>query len=221
MDQAALWNRDPTSSLHGMIQADNVGVIGHSLGGFSSLLVGGMPFICDYELAPEQCDIEHMRIADYDPRCTKVARELEDPFSLKDARVKAILPPGPPIFHKDIARNAAELKTPLMIIAGDSKRFEASFPPMWAVYENARGPKHMVLIKQTDHFVIIDFILAFRSARYLFLPWFRAHFTEKTQAYKDYSVSFFDLYLKGSDRGAAVLHVPNQPFVKQVWHGEV
>lgn len=48
-------------------------------------------------------------------------------------------------------------------------------------------------------------------------PRFKQHLKEKAQAYKDYPVTFFDLYLKGDEREADILRAPD-PFVKQVWH---
>ncbi len=217
-DQAAVWNEDASSPLHDMIACDTIGMTGHSLGAWTSLLFGGMSLKYDAALCSSDFSINRGCIADHDPGCTLSARSLENPFTLRDERVKAILPMGSPIFHRNAPENAAEIKVPLLFLSGDDRRWEATVYRQKEVYDSAPSPKYMVIIKDTDHFVICDMLLGSPYTRRAPLPRFRAHFREKAQAYKDYSAAFFDLYLRGDDGKAAILKEPNQPFVKQVWH---
>jgi predicted dienelactone hydrolase len=217
-DKAAAWNQDASHALAGMLDPDNIGMTGHSLGAWTSLLFGGMSLKYDAGLCASDFDINRGCIADLDPCCTRSARFLEDPFALRDERVKAMLPLGSPIFHHDAPDNAREIKVPLMFLTGDDKRWEATVYRQKEVYDSAPDPKYFVVIKDTDHFVICDMLLASPYTRHLPRSKFRRHFQEKARVYKDYSVAFFDLYLKGDDARAGILQVPNQPFVKQVWH---
>lgn len=218
IDMVTNWSMDNSSFLYNMTDSVNVGLAGHSLGGFISLLLAGMPF--------HRGDLRHMysrgqRTSGIDIYYHSSPAECsasEDEFEFRDPRVKAVLALAPPIFHEDIAGSAARLETPLMILAGDSRYLEAYFPNMRLLYENAGGPAYFVLIRQTDHFVINDAILAMPRARYLFRPVFQRHFPEKARAYKDYSAAFFNLYLKGDDAKAGILQAPNQAYVKQLWY---
>jgi len=219
LDNAAVWNEDPLSPLYGMIDLDTIGMTGHSLGAWTTLLLGGMSLKYDESLCAGEPDINSGCLADHDPVCTRSARSLESPYALRDERVKAILPMASPIFQHHAPDNAREIKVPLMFLTGDDKRWEATVYRQKEVYDNAPSPKHFVVIRETDHYVICDMWLKSRNilARSR-QPKFKQHFQEKAQAYKDYSVAFFDLYLKGDDSKADILQAPNQPFVQQVWN---
>jgi hypothetical protein len=184
-----------------------------------------VPFLCDYELSPADCDAARMSAVDWDPCCAESVRALKNPFALKDDRIMAILPMAPPIFHKssEIGRNAARIETPLMIITGDDPRWEASFGPIWEVYDHASGPKYLVEILDTDHFVVTDNVETLPANAKKMIPGPQSnhtHFAEKARAYKDYSAAFFNLYLKGDKTGIELLHEPNQRFVKHLWYQE-
>ncbi len=217
-DKAAEWSSDRSHPLRGMIAADIIGMTGHSLGAWTSLVMGGMSLKYDAGLCEGDFDINRGCIADYDPGCTRSARSLDSPFALRDERVKAILPLGSPIFHRRAPDNAREIKVPLMFLTGDDKRFEATVYRQKEVYDSAPAPKYFVVIRDTDHFVICDMLLASPYTGHLPLHRFRGHFPQKAQVYKDYSSAFFDLYLKGDDSRADILRAPAQPFVKQLWY---
>jgi len=128
------------------------------------------------------------------------------------------LPLGPAAFFPHLERAAAEIKIPVMIITGDSKSMEVPWDPIWTFYQNAPAPKYVIRLKKTDHMTITDTTLNVTGAS-LFLPGFRSHFAEKAQAYQDYSVAFFNQYLKGDTSGEAVLTKPENKFV-ELWYQE-
>ncbi len=206
----------PGSTLEGMIDLDSVGMTGHSLGGFISLLLGGMTLVPG---GPNiaMLDTYEGCLADVDACRSRFAKALGDPAGLRDDRIKAVLAMAPPIFHGDIATNASAIRTPLMFLVGDSARWEATLDKIVTVYANARGPRHLVLIRDTDHFVIWDHLMSIPLGRYIPLPLFRARFFEKAQVYKDYSAAFFNLYLKGKKDEGGILDRPNSPYVKDIW----
>lgn len=217
IDNAALWNGDPSSPLMGMIDLERIGMTGHSLGAWTTLLFGGMSLKYDERLCAGRHDINSGCIADHDPCCTPFARSLSTPTALRDERVKAILPMGSPIFQHNIRDNAMEIRVPVMFLTGDDRRWEATLRTQKEVYDNAPGPKHFVIIRDTDHYVICDMWMKSRIILNRIRPLrFKRDFQEKAQVYKDYSVAFFDRYLKGDDRAAHILWEPGHPFVKQV-----
>ncbi len=214
IDQATDWNRDHSFPLHGMIDARNIGLTGHSYGAWQTLLLGGMTIKPNPNVP---ADINTGCMADRDPGNTKSAQAWAPTYSLKDRRVKAIVPLAPPIFNRDIATNAKEISVPMMIITGDSPQWESTFYMQREVYKAAhKKSKYLVVIKDTDHFVVSDVCMPSYMRYIPFLPMNSGHFDEKAQAYKDYSSAFFDLYLKHDASRADVLKAPNQPFVSQV-----
>jgi predicted dienelactone hydrolase len=200
--------------LIGLIDTEKIGVTGHSLGGYTTLMVGGVPFHCeDFKPAAGECDsanVANQRAAD--PCCRKIGR-AGDPFAARDERVDAMLPLGPAVLFPDFERAASEVEIPVMIISG-GHRMEVPWEPIQAFYDNAPAPKYAVRLKKTDHMTVSDMTLAASPIVKPVLPGFRFGYKQKAQAYKDYSVAFFDLYLKGDDSRAAVLNGPTNKFVE-------
>lgn len=204
IDQALEWNRDETSALHGMIDPQRIGATGHSLGGYTSLMIGGVPYLCGDESQYEEqtCGPAEGAERRKNPCCLESFRKA-DPMRLKDERVKAILPLGPPLFFPDLPQAAAGLQIPIMFITGSSESMEVPLQPIQTLYDNAPPPKYLIVLDKTDHMTIADMTLKVSAAR-LLLVGFRSGFPLKAKAYQDYSVAFFDLYLKNPGSGAAL-----------------
>ncbi|UCD85565.1 MAG: hypothetical protein JSU92_05080, partial [Deltaproteobacteria bacterium] len=134
---------------------------------------------------------------------------------LRDERVKAILPLGPAVIFPNLKEAAADIKVPIMIISTDTQRMEVPWESIWTLYTNAPPPKYAIRLKESDHMTVADLTLGVSLSKYFF-PGFRSNFGAKAQAYKDYSVAFFDLYIKGDDTRAAVLKEPSNQFV-ELW----
>jgi predicted dienelactone hydrolase len=178
IDRALEWNWDPNHPLAGMIDPDKIGFTGHSLGGYTTLRIGGIP------------------------------SDSQD----RDPRIKAILALAPAVASP--AANPRPI--PLMIISGDDTHFESPWQPIADLYQHAPPPKFAIRLKHTDHMTIADFTLTMSPLVKWGLPGFRSHYREKAQAYKDYSVAFFNLYLKHDSSRAAVLDAPSNPMV-ELW----
>ena len=215
IDRALKWNSDPASFLYGMIDPEKIGMTGHSLGGFTSLAIGGLPFHCGGSVDEEKCASANKGIESVDTCCIESIAKMEDPLQLSDSRVKAILPMGPAVFFPELEKAATELRVPMMIITGDDKRAEVPWEPVSALYENAPAPKFLIRLKSTDHMTIADFLTTRGITRPLFAG-YRFNFEDKAQVYKDYSVAFFDLYLKGDDLRSKILSEPSNRFV-ELW----
>lgn len=215
IDQALAWNADPASFLKGAMDSDKIGVAGHSLGGYTSLMVGGVPFLCDQpeDKNPTGCDFSKLSLDKTpSPCCLDYVRKA-DPYASRDPRIKAMLPLGPAAFFPHLDRAAAEIKIPVMVISGDNKKMEVPWPPIQELYDHAPAPKYAVRLQHTDHMTIADMTLNVHGAR-LVLPGFRRHFALKAAAYKDYSVAFFNKFLKGDNSGEATLTKPENKFVE-------
>ncbi len=219
ISQALLWNLDPASFLKSMLDSDKIGMTGHSMGGAGTLMVGGVPFDCnDEKPAPESCDFSKLLAPEgFNSCCLEYVRELKDPFMWRDKRIKAILSLAPPMNFPNLSQAAADLDIPVMIISGDSRRMEVPWEPIETFYTNVRSPKYLVRLKKTHHMTIIDSFLATPPNRFLSLfSGLPAGFAAKAQAYKEYSVAFFDLYLKGEDSLSSLFKEPSNQFA-ELW----
>ncbi|HUT54526.1 MAG TPA: hypothetical protein VM658_14140 [bacterium] len=217
IDAALTWNQDAASPLHGLMDPDRIGATGHSLGGYTTLMIGGVPFECKgVELKPGECDTTNISLNHaINPCCMDYVRNA-DPFSSRDERVKAMLPLGPAVFFPNLDEAAKAIKIPMMIIAGDNQKMEVPWAPIQTLYDNAPPPKYAIRLKDTDHMAIADQTMAASPLVKLVLPGFRSHFDEKAQAYKDYSAAFFNLYLKGDHGMDGVLKAPENKYV-ELW----
>ncbi len=218
IDRALAWNREPGSFLQGMIDPDRIGMSGHSLGGYTTLLVGGLPNFCGAEPPPASaCSFQDLGLRNIPNPCCLEYMRGKDPFQYRDPRVKAIFVMSPAVMFPELDRAAASLKAPIMLVNGDDKKFEVPLEPLQAIYDHAPAPKYLIVLKDTDHMTAADATLAVSVSKFV-LPGFRSHFLEKAQAYDAYSVGFFDQYLKGK-APAIDLSKPVNDFAK-IWSKE-
>jgi hypothetical protein len=155
-------------------------------------------------------------IIDISP-CAFPARQAElGPFANHDIRIKAIFPLTAPFFISEdapIARAAAMITTPMMIITGDDLQLESTRPPQWTTYQNAAGKKYWVMVSNTSHYLVGD-SYQFNPVFSLTLPEYdKADFVGRAGVYMNYSAAFFDVYLKGNVSAKAGLPSANLPFV--------
>ncbi len=215
IDKALEWNGASGHVIEGLIDPSRIGATGHSLGGYTTLMIGGVPFHCE-DFSPEagQCDMDRgLTLREgMDPCCMESVRS-QGALGAKDERVKAILPLGPAAFFPEIERAASEIEVPIMIISGGHKKMEVPWEPIQAIYDNAPPPKYAIRLDKTDHMTISDMTLAASFLVKMFLPGFRSGYKKKAQAYKDYSAVFFETYLKGDDSRAGELERPLNKYV--------
>jgi len=218
---ALALNQNPGSALSKMMDPEKIGASGHSFGGFTTLAIGGMPYHCEnFQYDEQKCKIQNAEQRRNLPPCCNFRGKNRDPMFMRDARVKAMIALGTSTAFPDLGRASKELAIPWMIINGDSKKFEAPWTSAMTIYENAPAPKYAVRLKKTDHMTISDLTLAMNPALLkLVLAGFRSGYKEKAQSYKDYSVAFFNLYLKGDNSGAKTLHGPVNNYA-EIWHQE-
>ncbi|KAI1346172.1 alpha/beta-hydrolase [Xylaria sp. FL0043] len=209
---------DSSSIFYGNIDTDNIGMTGHSLGGFfTNLIGGGAPVYCDYVMLPGEDDPNNPLLASVSPCAFEAVQELSSPLALHDSRVKAIIPLAAPSFlTKDqIARSAAEIQIPVMVMTGDNFTSETTEWIQEAVYTNAQGPAYYVQIESADHYFICE---AYGLNPNLALKGNEdsENFLDKAAVYMTYSAAFFNYYLKGNTSALDTLHTSNSPFLKQL-----
>lgn len=198
IDRALKDNASSASFMYRMIDSQRIGMCGHSLGGYTGLMIAGMPYYCDSDPSKQECDFNHITLDNTpNPCCLEYIREME-PRAFKDSRVKATLAMSPAIMFPELDRAAAALDQPVMLINGDDENFEVPWSPLQVIYDNAPPPKYLVRLKNTDHMTAVDSTLAIPLAK-IALPGFRFRFKEKANAYKRLSVFFFDRHLKGME----------------------
>jgi predicted dienelactone hydrolase len=205
------------------MDTNNVGMSGHSLGGFYSLLKGGgMAIYCDYRLTSKESDVSNLILSDVNICAWPEAKNLSRPTALHDPRIKAIIPLAPPFFIKpsEIPRSAAAIKTPMMILTGNDPKLESTLEPQQQTYDAAKGPKYIVEVNATSHLLV--------SEAYQFSGMFsgdisaadKENFVEKAQVYMTYSSAFFDVYLKGNVVSKEKLHLRSSEYVAHLEYSD-
>ncbi|MGX1811003.1 alpha/beta hydrolase family protein [Nocardia sp. NPDC055321] len=207
IDTTLRRNQDREDILGGSMNPEAIGMTGHSLGAAYTLLKGGMSVPCDH---PVPAIESGTAVTDIDPCALPARQDWPSEDALRDPRIKAIVPLASPVFVADdyISRAAADITIPMMFITGADPYLEASRAPQWQVYDAARGPKYFVEITNTDHFLVTDAAALNPYFSVIQLPWDKADFTAKAQAYMRYSAAFFDRYLKGDTDADEQLDAP-------------
>lgn len=210
---------DCSSFFHKAFDPHNIGMTGHSLGAFYTLVVGGgLPLYCDYAMTPAELNVSNPLLPEVSICAFPERKNLSSPFALHDHRIKAIVPLAPPFFIKEsiLSRSAAQIRTPMMIITGDDPKTESTRAPQWETYEAAAGPKYWVEVLGTNHLLVAEDYL-FNPGVGLNKTEFQANFTDKAEVYMEYSAAFFDRYLKHEDcKTQDTLHDPISSFVAQL-----
>ncbi|KAE9365629.1 alpha/beta-hydrolase [Stipitochalara longipes BDJ] len=217
LNTVLLAGANPLSPFFGAINLLNIGLSGHSLGAFYTLLVGGgFSIYCDYNLTATELNPNASLIIDISPCAFPARRTQLGPFANYDIRIKAIIPLAAPFFIPEtvqIARAAAKVNTPMMIITGDDLELESTRLPQWTTFENAAGDAYWVMVANTSHYLVGD-SYQFNPVFSLTLPDYdKADFVQKANVYMSYSSAFFDVYLKGNISAKTPLRTANSPFV--------
>lgn len=146
-------------SWQGKFNTENVGILGHSLGGYTAIASGGATL--EWPEVLKQCgQLNQPNQINLNPallwQCQGV--ESKPPVAnLKDDRVKAVLAINPvtnPIFGPDGIKNIA---VPVMVVAGSNDVFAPPVPeqivPFAAIDSN---DKYLVLVKNATHLSFIE-----------------------------------------------------------------
>jgi predicted dienelactone hydrolase len=181
-----------------LINPQQIGVTGHSFGGWTAEAVAGAEIDCtnpaDY--APDVCEAtpEDLATARNNRQlcCQPAYQGKKSQF--RDKRVKATIALGPGSFifpHYD----AWQVETPIMFIGGD--HFEVDYwNNIQLPYElTEQQPKYLLVFREVGHMTASDLVFHKPGAPLLRQFW---HYQRKQELYKFWSLGFFQSYLRGA-----------------------
>ncbi|KAI0839703.1 alpha/beta-hydrolase [Hypoxylon sp. FL0890] len=219
LNQATQSAVHKSSPFYGIIDTSNIGMSGHSLGGFYTNIVGGgMPIYCDYLMTPIERNPDFPVLSEVSPCAFPARQNLSGPFALHDSRIKAIIPLAAPTFlsRSQLARSSAQVNIPMMTITGDNRTAETTSWVQREIYDNAAGPSYWVKIKDTNHYLVADSYGLNPVLSANMSPEDTANFLDKAAVYMTYSTAFFDYYVKGNKSAYATLHTASSPYVEEL-----
>ena len=223
LDKAVAAATDDSSPFYRAIDTNSIGMTGHSLGGFYSLIKGGgMAINCDRPLTAAESNVTNPILTAVDICAWPEAKALKSPTALHDPRIKAVVALASPFFIKptELARSASAITTPMMVLTGNDARFESTLAPQKAAYEAAKGPKYMVEVNGTNHLLVSE-AYQFNAELSAMLPASnKENFAEKAEVQMVYSAAFFDVYLKGNKSRKETLHSPSSSFVGRLAYSD-
>ena len=224
IDQTIATATDSTSFLNGMIDTNNIGMSGHSLGGFYTLIkAGGMAISCDRTLDSSESNTKNLLVTHIDICAWPEAQNLTSPQALHDPRIKAFISLAPPLFFQtedEVTRAASAIDTPMMIITGNDPKQESTIAPQEHVYTAAKGPKYMVQVDKTGHLLVSEAYQYNPGPGKMVSNELKANFVEKATVYETYSAAFFDVYLKNLTLRKDLLHERSSEFVAKLDHSD-
>jgi predicted dienelactone hydrolase len=223
LNKAIAAATEPSSPFYNVMDTDNIGMVGHSLGGFYTLLKGaGFAIHCDTPLASNENNVENSILTEVSICAWPEARNLGSPTALHDPRIKAVIVLAAPFFIKPaiIPRSASAIKTPMMILTGNDPNFESTIQPQQQTYDAAQGPKYIVEINATNHLSVSEAYQFNANLSATMSAVNKENFAEKAQVYMVYSSAFFDTYLKGNNSNKQILHVRSSEYVADLKYSD-
>ncbi len=143
---------DSDVNLKGKLNLQQVGVIGHSLGGYTALALAGATI--NFQQVRKDCSPNRSLNLSVFLQCG--ALEVKPAiYPIKDERVKAILafnPLGNTIFG---SKGVSQIKIPTMLLAGSQDIFTPAVPEQIFPFTRLPNPdKYLALIENGTHFTV-------------------------------------------------------------------
>ena len=187
------------------VDADRVALIGYSMGGYGALTSGGAT------LSPLGLPVTSAYSADLKPYLRGGSRVTE----LKIPGLRAVVAIAPAgggrSFNAWGAEGLAELKTPLMVIAGDRDRTVGFADGVRTVFDQAiHADRYLLVFQNGGHNIGMNGAPAEMRNRLWDLDWFEDPVWSKTRtaAIQQHMITaFLDLWLKGDEGRTAYLNV--------------
>jgi len=138
-----------TGKLHGEINLQQVGVIGHSLGGFAALAVAGATI--NPQLTRDCSNDQFLNISIL-VQC-RAAELPSTAYSLQDKRVKAVIAVNPVTSTILGQSGLSKIQVPVMLVAGSADIVTPVVPEQVRPFTWLTTPyKYLVLIENATHF---------------------------------------------------------------------
>ena len=155
-DQMLSLNQDPTSFLCGMTDPNAIGLSGQSFGGHTTMMIAGAPpnldHLAEYCQSDPACNWDICCLQDQIQQLFPGQRVIDE----SDPRTKAALPMAPDGYGWLQADGMAQIKIPIMIMAGGQDTMAPLATEQEPMYEGILSTKYLLVLKNADHMAYAD-----------------------------------------------------------------
>jgi predicted dienelactone hydrolase len=151
-----LGQRDPT---YANLDVSQVGVFGHSLGGFTALTTAGAEF--DFDALRRNCpaptraplSLNLSRLA----QCDLLALAADAPFQLSDQRIQAVFALSPPTSLFFGERGLSAVTVPTLFMAAAADNIVPAIPEQVLPYQRlGSSDRYLVMVENATHFTFLQ-----------------------------------------------------------------
>ncbi|NEQ43678.1 MAG: alpha/beta hydrolase [Leptolyngbya sp. SIOISBB] len=148
-----------TNPEYATLDFDNVGVFGHSLGGFTVLAAAGAEL--NFEQVDENCSIEDRDRPSLNPsllvQCDLSDLSEQAPFDLRDERIKAVFTLNPPTSLFFGEKGLSQLEIPTLMMASTADIVVPAVPEQIEPYHWLQMEDHyLVVMEPATHFTFLE-----------------------------------------------------------------
>ncbi len=192
------------------LEVNNVGVLGHSLGGFTALAVAGAEF--NFEALHRDCSLDDRDRPSLNisllVQCDLLDVEADGPFQLRDERIQAVFAMSPPtsLFFGEAGLAAIDL--PTLFLATSADIVVPAIPEQVLPYQwLGSSDRYLVMAENATHFTFLQGNLTEGA-----IPLPSNLLGPDPQAAQPYlkalSLAFFDRHLRDQTRAEGYLSQP-------------
>ncbi len=155
----ALATLAQTDRRYALLDLNNVGGLGHSLGGFTVLAAAGAEF--NFAQLRQTCSLEARDRPSLNPsllvQCDLLDLEASAPFQLRDPRIRAVFAINPPTQLFFGAEGLAEVTVPTLFVAAMADIVVPAIPEQIEPYGWLQTrDRYLVAIENATHFSFLD-----------------------------------------------------------------
>ncbi|MBE9225130.1 alpha/beta hydrolase [Phormidium sp. LEGE 05292] len=149
-----LQRREQTEpALKGRLNLQQVGVIGQSIGGYTSLALAGAKI--NFDLLRKDCLNNQIFNLSLLVQC-EISRLTPANYELRDDRIKAVIAINPLTSSIFGETGLGQIQIPVMFVAGSADIFTPAFPEQIAPFTWLTTPnKYLVVIENASHFSLL------------------------------------------------------------------
>lgn len=145
-----LQRRAQTEPIQGRLNLQNVGVIGHSLGGYTTLALAGATL--NFEQVQKDCNPNRSLNLSIMLQC-RVSELPRRQYTLQDARIKAVFAVNPLASTLFSQQGMSQIQVPVALVGGSEDIFTPAVPEQIRPFTWLQTPnKYLVLIEKGTHF---------------------------------------------------------------------
>ncbi len=187
IDEVLARSAGSDAILRGLVDESRIGVMGHSMGGYTSIAVAGAEF--NLEDLKERCETETLVACGFIDQIPPGSKE----FNLRDQRVMASLPTAPSssFFGPE---GISQIDIPMMVMGGTVDTVCPFDTEQKALYQALNPPKYLLEIFEAGHLVFSDYAC-------VLLPDFPEcqRVEELHDIMTSYATAFFGFYIKSNE----------------------